>query len=286
MNSQSDRSPAHTALVTDSPLMSFLKAVLCIATAAAIVITVIGIGRFGGKEFFQRMQNTVHSFSSEYYDIRTEEFDSSTISFGNVSRKTNSDVRNAPACLKMDKSKHQFLPGAFGTTTLYIIPNDAEKDMDIELEFNAYGARLTDNGEFKRLSDTESEADRLINGHILFFTERNGSYRGLLKDGKMTYSTAEHRSDLNDNGEYEVTVYWIWPEYYEQLVDTGADGAVITDRTESDEIKEYIKEHRSEFFYPGEEKSRSDDPSDQYDNADLLIHQNVEYIGFEIIALN
>ncbi|SDB40236.1 hypothetical protein SAMN02910317_02000 [Ruminococcaceae bacterium FB2012] len=283
-----------TAFITESPAERFftgmLKTILGMLIVFSIIVTTVGISKFGSKDFFQRMKNTVHSLSSDYYDIRTDEFDDNTVYFGKVIRMTNADVRKAPACLKMDESKHHMLPGAFGTTTLYIIPNDTDRDMDIELEFNTYGARLTDNGKFKRLSDDKNQksfdADNYLNGHILFFTENNGSYSGLLKDGRMIYNTAEHREDLNENGEYKLTVYWIWPEYYEQLVNTRAEGAVITDRIESDMIRDYIRDHQNEFFYVGEGINRSDDPGDQYDNADLFIHQNVEYIGFEIIALN
>lgn len=145
-----------------------------------------------------------------------------------------------------------------------------------------------DNGELVRLSNLDSNniADKLIDGHILFFEEYNCSYSGLLKDGKLTYKTSEHREDLNSNGEYEVTVYWIWPEYYNQLIDTDTDGAVITDSAASEDIRSYIEEHKSNFFYDGEGENKSNVPSKRYDNADLFIHQNIDYYGFEIIALN
>ena len=84
---------------------------------------------------------------------------------------------------------------------------------------------------------------------------------------------------------FEKTVN-IWPEYYNQLIDVNAQGAVITDSAESNEMRSYIAAHKGNYFYEGEGKSKTNDPSKQYDNADLLIHQNIDYYGFEITALN
>ena len=55
------------------------------------------------------------------------------------------------------------------------------------------------------------------------------------------------------------------------------------DRKENIEMAEYIKQHENRFFY---KKNENDDLSDQYNNGDYLIHQNTDFIGFEIIANN
>ena len=85
-------------------------------------------------------------------------------------------------------------------------------------------------------------ADRLLDGHILFFKEKEDGYSGLLKDGRMIYNTAEHKDDVNSNGEYEVTIYWIWPEYYEQLTSVNSENAVVTKSADSEEIQKYISD--------------------------------------------
>lgn len=269
-------------------LFGFMKIVLGIVTTFAIITVCTGIGKFGFDGFFKRMQNTVHSFSPEFYNIRTAEFDENTMIVGSGSKETTADDRTVAACLKMDQSKNCLMPGAFGTTTFYIIPNKPEKDLDVHLEFNVCGLIQTDDGEYVKLSDMNDKisqtAEDLLDGHILFFTENDSSYSGLIKDGEMTYNTAEHHDDLTSDGEYKVTVYWIWPEYYEQLVDTNVEGAIITDSLSSAEMKDYIAEHQDEFFFKGDEQT--EEPGKLYDNADLFIHQNVDFYGFEIIALN
>ena len=282
----------NVAYLAESPAYRMVVGILTILLGfgiiGCVIITVAGISRSGEMNFFVRMMNTVKSWSSDYYDIRTEGFDESSITVGEVLKKTNADTRKVPACLRLDKSKHCFFPGAFGTTTFYITPNKPDRDLEIELKLDVYGVTKNSDGELVRLSDMNSDntADKLIDGHILFFKEYNGSYSGLLENGKLTYETSEHLEDRNNNGEYEVTVYWIWPEYYNQLIDVNAEGAVITDSAASDEMRSYIAAHKGNYFYEGEGKSKTNDPSKQYDNADLLIHQNIDYYGFEIIALN
>lgn len=201
-----------------------------------------------------------------------------------MSKKTNADVRTVSACLDMDKSKKAFLPGTFRTTTFYIIPKDLNEDHTFEIQLNVYGVIKGESGEYVRLSEQDSHnlTDELIDGHILFFEEKDDSYSELLKNGKMLYNTAEHHESLNENGEYEVTVYWIWPAYYEQLTDTMADGAVLTDKAASEEMIKYIDAH-PDLFFCNEDSIAAN--SDRYDNADQFIRENVDYFEFEIIAL-
>ena len=269
-------------------VFGLMEIILGFALLGAVIMTMTGISRYGVKDYFQRMKNTAHFFSDDYYDIRTEDFESEDMLVGSGSKKTNADVRSVAACLKLDKSKPCLMPGAFGTTTFFVIPKDADKDIAVEIELNVCGITKADNGEYVRLSetcgDTGRKAEELLDGHILFFTEYNGAYSGLLKDSKMVYNTADHHRELNENGEYKVTVYWVWAEYYEQLVDTAAEGALITDNAVSDEMKRYIEERQDEFFFTDD--TQLNDPSRSYNDGDLFIHQNVDYYGFEIKALN
>ena len=128
---------------------------------------------------------------------------------------------------------------------------------------------------------TYDAVDELLDGHILFFEGKNGGHHGLLKDGKMHYRTSEHRDALNENGEYAVTVYWVWTEYYDQMINTGADGALFDNGAEAAEMLDYIEGNKEKYFRRFDE---ADDLRQQYDNGDRLICQNADYIGFEIIA--
>ena len=275
----------------EKAVFGILKIIIAVAVTFTVIIICKGTSKFGFKGYFQRIGNYVHSFSSDYYDIRVGEFDENTIEVNGSRRVTNENDRNVAACLNMDESHPYFTPGAFGTTTFYIVPKDSEQDLDVQLELNVFGITQMDNGEYARMIEAEptqsvQKVENLLDGHVLFFEGKDETYRTLIKDGKMTYRTSEHKADMNSNNEYKVTVFWVWPEYYNQLVDQSADGALIADASTAEEVKDYIAAHPNNFFYEGDGSSKSDESSQQYDNADLLIHQNVDGFGFEVIALN
>lgn len=294
-----DEQPENLIYLKETPAERAVFGVLTILIGLGIfgcvIITLIGIQKSGDMNFFDRMQNTVRSWSSDYYDIRTDISENDTIIIGTPLSKTNPDIRKIAAELNEDSSCGRLMPGSYGTAKVYIIPHDANSDLTVELSFNVYGFVQSKNGDYIRIDEIENnhsdfeklrKADRLLDGHFLFFTEKDNGYCGLLKDGRMTYNTAEHQDDLNSNGEYEVTVYWIRPEYFEQLTSINTEGAFIKNSDELKTITEYINSQPNDFFFKGEGESVSDIPSNQYDNADLLIHQTIDGYGFEIIANN
>lgn len=289
----------NVAYLKETPVERGVSGILTILIGmgliGCIVTTVIGIQKSGKMNFFVRMMNTIKSFGSDYYDIRTDVSGEYTIIIGTPLLKTTPDVRKVTAELCEDSTCGSFMPGSYGTAKVYIIPHDTNADLSVDLSFNVYGTVQTADGQYIRIDDLESDnyeqdkcrlADKLLDGHILLFTEMDNGYSGLMKNGRLLYNTAEHHDDLNANGEYEVTVYWIWAEYYEQLTSLDAEGAAIKNAAELEKVKEYISSCPDEFFFEGEEESRSEILSDRYDNADWLIHQMIDGYGFEIIANN
>lgn len=292
-----DQQQNSVVYLKDSPgyrmVFGVMEIVLGLLIMVSIFLVIRGSMMFGTKGFFQRMWNIVNSNSSDYYDIRADkpDYNSPTIIYGNDSMKTSPNVRSIPANLKNEAGK-ALVPGSFGSTTFYIVPNDPDADLTVDLEINTYGLKQFGDNDPLRLSriectsserETYDTVDDLLDGHILFFAEKDGVYHHLLPDGKMRYETSAHRGELNENGEYKITVYWIWTEYYDQLVNNEIEGALFGNDQDSIEMTEYIKQHENRFFYRINE---DDDLSDQYNNGDYLIHQNTDYIGFEIIANN
>ena len=97
-------------------------------------------------------------------------------------------------------------------------------------------------------------------------------------------------NDLNSNGEYKIKVYWIWAEYYEQLVNAQADGALFDNSGQWDKMVNFIEKNPDEFFYTAEigaipngtEMNDYDFLSDYYNNGDKLIIENTKYFGFNV----
>ena len=97
-------------------------------------------------------------------------------------------------------------------------------------------------------------------------------------------------NDLNSNGEYKIKVYWIWAEYYEQLVNAQADGALFDNSGQWNKMVDFIEKNPDEFFYTSEieaipngtEMTDYDILSDYYNNGDKLIIENTKYFGFNV----
>lgn len=254
--------PENLIYLKETPGYRMVFGVLEIFLGLLIMISIFLVIRgslmFGTKGFFNRMWNIVNSNGSDYYDIRADKpgVNSTTIIYGNDSMKTLPNVRNIPANIINEAGK-ALVPGSFGSTTFYIVPNDPDADLTVDLEINAYGLKQFGNNyplRLSRIECTSSEreiydvVDELLDGHILFFAEKDGVYHDLLPDGKMSYDLSEHREELDENGEYEITVYWIWAEYYDQLINAETEGALFGNSQDSLEMADYINQHENSFF--------------------------------------
>ena len=249
---------------------------------------------------------------SDYYEIRVDPVSETQITddecqkFMNdngftKSLKTSAFNRSTVMQLEQEDNRGFFLPGAYGSTTFYIKPGKSNADLSIHIKYDLYGIKAADNGGLQKISAIQcteleeremfNEIDTLLDGHILFFQERtNGKYSGLIENGEMIYRTSDHREDLNDDGEFRVKVYWIWAEYYEQLVNPKSEGALFDNDTEQSNMIRYIKANPDEFLYMQNDLEISDDEditnfdvlSDYYDSADKLIVENTNYFGFAV----
>ena len=295
---------------TLSPLLTFISITLLIL----FTIYLIAIKHSGGKVTSPKeaVSDFFMPFRSDYYDMRVD-YASGLASNNEVCTKfmeengysndlkTSAFNRNTIMQLEQEDGKSYTLPGAYGSTTFYIKPRKEDADLTIHIEYDVYGIKQLNDGSLTRVSDiccetnaereTYESVEKLINGHILFFENRiNGKYSGLIEDGKMTYRTTEHYDDLNGNGEYKIKVYWIWAEYYEQLVNAQTDGALFENSEHQSDMIDYIEDNTNEFFYAvdGEPVPTNTDIidysalSDYYDSGDKLIVENTNYFGFNV----
>lgn len=118
-------------------------------------------------------------------------------------------------------------PGASGFVEFYIIPtHDGAATMTLYLGLTGYEERIGVDGitkEIKRVEDPTLDA--LLSGHILLFDDYNDGYysnwlsntsTGGILNNTITITLPENAKE----GEpYPVTIYWIWPLRYENMVD-------------------------------------------------------------------
>ncbi|MCR5021793.1 hypothetical protein [Ruminococcus sp.] len=286
----------------------------CILLLILFTIFLIAMKLSGGKVISpqEAVSNFFMPLRSDYYEIRVDNTygmtnkDEACVKFMKENGftnnyKTSAFNRNTIMQLDQEDGKTCTLPGAYGSTTFYIKPHKADANLTIHIEYDVFGISKLEDGSLSKVSDisclTDSErekyesVDRLINGHILFFKDRNnGKYSNLIKDGKMIFRTSEHTDDLNENGEYKIKVYWVWAAYYEQMVNMQAEGALFDNNDHQDSIIEFIRDNPDEFFYDFDDKhipnntaiTDYDVLSDYYDNADKLIVLNTNYLGFNV----
>lgn len=129
----------------------------------------------------------------------------------------------------VDSNYPRLQPGVSGHITFYIIPpSDAVETVDcaLKLELLPY---QRDNSAPTGYSPLGSGAEaELLKGHILFFQSyENGFYSGWIQDGAFEVT-------VSGSAVEEVTVYWIWPQFFSNLHYTGGDTETICDRNAAD----------------------------------------------------
>lgn len=151
----------------------------------------------------------------------------------------------------------------------------------------------------------------LVKGHLLFFTGcENGYYSGRVVDGKIEIPKSafceEGKTTNPTNQSVSVTLYWVWPEYFQNFVLTGNTNYYKNlFASAGDETPDYgalqadINSNKTNYFYGtasgvdaasaptvSADMSSSDTAicSALYNNADEEIGDKVEYIQLRISA--
>lgn len=199
-------------------------------------------------------------------------------------------------------------PGSFGYITFYIVPKlDGDHVFEVSIQFT---------GSNKNELNTDSaiydyaDAETLMNGHILLFSSRSAvgltayyHYSGLITDA-FTYDTAEHtaeRIQVGGDYYYPVTVYWIWPSTFGQMVfdesNALARGRTVFESESSaarSSFVSYVTAHPELFFrdragsYSGFSALMADLTTNHtqlgegYNNGDQRIGDNIKWVVAEI----
>lgn len=129
-------------------------------------------------------------------------------------------------------------------------------------------------GFYPNTSDEEREAAKqYINAHLLFFTNyENGEYSGWISPG---LSVRESVDPPADSSPYQVTVYWVWVSWYQQIFEKNS--GLIAEKTRQ-EIEAYFSqaENLGKMFVDGI------DDAESYNGADTLIGMTLKYICFQV----
>lgn len=200
-------------------------------------------------------------------------------------------------------------PGARGKITFTVTPRtDNLGDITINL---SRVLKVTDGGVVKDEGTLTSEAATLlglVKGHLLFFTKcDNGYYSDRVINNQITIPKSKFCEDGKTTNPTKksvpVTLYWVWPEYFQNFVLTGNTNyyknLFAAETADYGTLQADMNEHKASYFYgTAGDKNFANAPevwagmssadtaicSALYNNADEQIGNKVEYIQLRICA--
>ena len=192
-------------------------------------------------------------------------------------------------------------PGARGKITFTVTPHtDDLGDITINL---SRVLKATDGGVVKDEGTLTSEAATLlglVKGHLLFFTKcDNGYYSDRVISNQITIPKSKFCEDGKTTNPTKrsvpVTLYWVWPEYFQNFVLTGNTNYYKNLFEAENEgygaLKADVNKNKATYFYDPSNGTAASDPHDNvdpYTNVDAyssLYNNADEKIGNEVISI-
>lgn len=209
-----------------------------------------------------------------------------------------------------NESAGSLYPGARGKITFTVKPLvDDLNGVTINLSrvLKVTGNVVVEDG--KTLTSDAQTLLGLAKGHLLFFTScQNGYYSGRVVDSKIRIDKSEFckKGSSETTESKEVSLYWVWPEYFQNFVLTGNTNyyknlfaAAGDAKSDYGALRADMNAHKANYFYGAAngtsaanapavsaDMSFSDAAicSALYNNADEQIGNKVEYIQLRISA--
>ena len=203
-------------------------------------------------------------------------------------------------------------PGARGKITFTVKPLVSDLDgvtINLSRVLKVTGAGVVEDG--GTLSSEAATLLGLVKGHLLFFTScKNGYYSNRVTNSQITIPKSSFCEGGNEakptNQSVPVTLYWVWPEYFQNFVLTGNTNyyknlfaAAGDAKSDYGALQTDMNDHKANYFYGAAngtsaanapavsaDMSSSDTAicSALYNNADEQIGDKVEYIQLRISA--
>lgn len=209
-----------------------------------------------------------------------------------------------------NESAGSLYPGARGKITFTVKPLvDDLNGVTINLSrvLKVTGNVVVEDG--KTLTSDAQTLLGLAKGHLLFFTScQNGYYSGRVVDSKIRIDKSEFckKGSSETTESKEVSLYWVWPEYFQNFVLTGNTNyyknlfaAAGDAKSDYGALQADMNAHKANYFYGAANgTSAANAPavsagmsfsdtaicSALYNNADEQIGNKAEYIQLRISA--
>lgn len=191
-------------------------------------------------------------------------------------------------------------PGSKGEITFYIIPNVAgeKQEANITVSLAAYSLSKPENGEITAQLANDRRLREILCGHMLLFQGKDdeGNYAKQIEpelgeDGTIRFTFSEE-DGWEINKPIEITLYWIWPYRFENLVYPGMNDSVFkTSGNPQTDLLKWVNDNKNYIAYTNAnlnevkaDMSNSDFSkwSSGYNRGDQLIGDNVAYFIWTI----
>lgn len=141
-----------------------------------------------------------------------------------------------------------------------------------------------------KLSDDASTLLSLVKGHLLFFTScKNGYYSGRVEKGQIKIPKESFHEGEGVLKPVPITLYWVWPEYFQNFVLTGNTNYYKNLFAAEDEgyadLKTDVEKNKALYFYGLSGSTTAAKPYDNVDAYSALYNNADEKIGNEVISI-
>lgn len=186
-------------------------------------------------------------------------------------------------------------PGARGKITFTVTPRtDNLGDITINL---SRVLKVKDNIYKEADGNLPTDASALLNlvkGHLLFFTScQNGYYSGRVENSQIKIPKSEFCegkvTTKPTDKPVEITLYWVWPEYFQNFVLTGNTNyyknLFAAEGEDYDALKTDVNDKKTNYFYDPSSTVAVSDPYANVDAYSALYNNADEKIGNEVISI-
>ena len=289
---------------------------------AAIVAIFACLAWFAANNRVSATGSTIAA-KAERYTIAAASDDAPRVGYYERSERTDAEKQNIERLDTTDamtvtlksnlnnESAGSLYPGARGMITFTVTPLVSDLNgvtINLSRVLKVKGNDVVEDG--KTLTSDAQTLLGLAKGHLLFFTScQNGYYSGRVVDSKIRIDKSEFckKGSSETTESKEVSLYWVWPEYFQNFVLTGNTNYYKNLFAPADKSTDYgygalqadMNANKTNYFFgTAGDKEAANAPtvsagmssadtaicSALYNNADEQIGNKVEYIQLRISA--
>lgn len=222
------------------------------------------------------------------------------------------NLENHSGAIEEGEEEPGLEPGDHGSLEFRVSPQNSDTiTVDCLFEVKAYlETKAVDENENETTSISvinDSVLTGYLEGHIMLFAgydEETGKYTGLIDNNNANLQRILTNKTYTKGEDVYTTIYWCWPEHLSDLTgDVTGSANIIYDPDEHEAVIAYIARNKDKFFkncndsnakvltdltnlYNSYSNQTYNHYNLKYDNADLIIGNNISYVMLSMQVIN